>query len=179
MNAKKSLLNLILLAIVYVSATSFSVPDLATTYYYIGEIKTSSADGINYGTYMALTKQVMNNKDKSSTTEVISVDQLGQTKDYGFSTIVKGMGFQIIDKDNNYKGKGEFTGFKRWKYTIDYTNPVGQMIGDDKISATGLEVNKDFYGPDGKLSVTYHEKHSYISKELYEIIYLQILKGKQ
>ncbi len=38
-------------------------------------------------------------------------------------------------------------------------------------------VNKDFYDMSGKKLMHYHERHNFITKEQFEILYLQVLKS--
>lgn len=155
------------------------------TYFYMGEISVKSPEGINYGKYVALTKQTINRKDRSILMEVKSIDQKGEVKDYNYTIrLTKSRlyhaKFALTDNEGNYSGTGKYKGFKwlwfKWRYQINYTNPVGKMVGKDRVRLSGLIVKKKFYGADGKASLIYYEKHKPVSKEVYEILYLQILK---
>jgi hypothetical protein len=151
------------------------------TYYYMGEIKAMSPDSVPYGTYVALTKQVVNKKEHTIAYQVLSIDQKGEMKEYNYTMKINDPTYEITDNDGNFKGSGKLHGkewkWQNWNYTINYTNPVGKMVGKDFVSWWGLMVNKDFYGPDGKISIHYHERHNFITKEQFEILYLQVLKA--
>lgn len=152
-----------------------------SVYYYLGEIKITSADSILLGTYVALSKQVVNKKENVITMQSISIDQKGETKEYNYTINVNDPSYVIRDKDSTYSGIGKYHGkawkWTHWDYDILYKNPVGRMKGKDFVSLWGLMVNKDFYGADGKKLMHYHERHNFITKEQFEILYLQVLKG--
>ena len=149
--------------------------------YSMGEIKAMSADSIPYGTYVSLTKETINKKDSIITMKSISIDQKGETKEYNYTMNIKDPKFTIKDADgSNYTGFGKLHGsmwkWSSWDYTINFTNPVGRMEAYNYFSLVGLIVNKSFYGADGKLLVRYKERHKPITKEQFEILYLQVLK---
>lgn len=179
----KKLLCFILLASgVFIFNSSLINPDKdPETYYYMGEIKAQTPDSVSLGVYLALTKQTVNKKENKMTYQVINIDQKGETKEYNYSFKVKDPDFIMEDSEGNFKGTGKLHGkswkWTSWKYTVDYLNPKGKMIGKDRITLWGLMVNKDFYGPDGKKLIHYHERHNSITKEMFEILYLQTLKA--
>lgn len=148
--------------------------------YSMGEIKAMSADSIPYGTYVSLTKEIMNKKDSTITMKSISIDQKGETTEYNYIMNIKDPKFTIKDVDGNYTGYGKLHGsmwkWTSWDYTINFTNPVGRMEAYNYFSLVGLVVNKSFFGADGKLLVRYKERHKAITKEQFEILYLQVLK---
>lgn len=156
-----------------------------STHYYQGEIKIKSPDGIPYGKQVALTKQMVDKKARTIHTQVFGIDQKGTVTEYNFTTKITKRRlyharYELTDDNGNYTGKGRYTGFPwiwfKWKYQIDFTNPVGKMIGHDRVRFSGLVVKKKFYGADEKVSLVYYEKHNIISKEVFEILYLQLLK---
>ena len=152
-----------------------------STFHYLGEIKITTPDSILLGTYVALTKQIVNKKENLITMQSISIDQKGETKEYNYTINVNDPNYVIRDVDNMYSGTGKYHGkawkWTYWDYNIQYKNPVGKMVGKDFVSLWGLMVNKDFYGADGKKLMHYHERHNFITKEQFEILYLQVLKG--
>lgn len=152
-----------------------------TTYYYLGEVKIMTPDSIPLGTYVALSKQIVNKKESTITMQSISIDQKGETKEYNYIMSINDPNFVIRDVDSTYSGIGKLHGkawkWLSWNYDIQYKNPVGRMKGKDFVSLWGLMVNKDFYGADGKKIMHYHERHNFITKEQFEILYLQVLKG--
>jgi hypothetical protein len=149
-------------------------------FYSMGEIKAMSADSIPYGTYVSLTKEIINKKDSTITMKSISIDQKGETTEYNYIMDIKDPKFTIKDVDGNYTGYGKLHGsmwkWTSWDYTINFTNPVGRMEAYNYFSLVGLVVNKSFFGADGKLLVRYKERHKPITKEQFEILYLQVLK---
>lgn len=151
------------------------------TYYYLGEVKIMTPDSISLGTYVALSKQIVNKKASTITMQSISIDQKGETKEYNYIMSINDPNFVIRDVDSTYSGIGKLHGkawkWLSWNYDIQYRNPVGRMKGKDFVSLWGLMVNKDFYGADGKKLMHYHERHNFITKEQFEILYLQVLKG--
>jgi hypothetical protein len=148
--------------------------------YSMGEIKAFSADSIPYGTYVSLTKETINKKENLITMKSISIDQKGETKEYNYTMNINDPKFVIKDVDGNYSGVGKLHGSKwkwtSWDYSIYFTNPAGRMEAYNYVSLVGLVVNKAFYGPDGKLVIKYKERHKPITKEQFEILYLQVLK---
>ena len=190
MNLVKSLFYVLCASLITLVISSFSRFDDGkkkpedtdpTTYYYMGEIKVSTPDSIPLGTYVALSKQVVNKKENLITMQSISIDQKGETKEYNYTINVNDPNYVIRDVDSTYSGIGKYHG-KAWKwlwwnYNILYKNPAGRMIGKDFVSAWGLMVNKDFYDASGKKLMHYHERHNFITKEQFEILYLQVLKG--
>jgi len=152
-----------------------------TVYYYIGEVKIMTPDSIPLGTYVALSKQTINKKESIISMQSISIDQKGETKEYNYIMSINDPNFVIRDVDSTYSGIGKLHGkawkWLSWNYDIQYRNPVGRMVGKDFVSLWGLMVNKDFYGGDGKKLMHYHERHNFITKEQFEILYLQVLKG--
>ena len=148
--------------------------------YSLGEIKAMSPDSIPYGTYVAISKEVMNRKENTITLKSVSIDQKGETTEYNYIMDIKDPTFTIRDVDGQYTGKGKLHGsawkWTSWSYIIDYTNPVGKVDAYNYISMVGLVVNKAFYGADGKMTVRYKERYKAITKEQFEILYLQILK---
>jgi hypothetical protein len=155
------------------------------TYYYMGEIEIHAPDGTGYGKYVALTKQIVDKKAKTITTQVISIDQKGESKEYNYTIHLRGGWpgyalFKILAADSSYKGSGIFTGMRwkwyKWKYTMTYTTAPGKMISYNRVRWNGLHVKSIFYGADGKATLEYREIHRPVSKEVFEIIYLQVLK---
>ncbi len=151
-----------------------------STIYSMGEVKAFSPDSIPYGTYVALTKETMNRKENLITMKSVTIDQKGETKEYNYVMDINDPKFVIRDVDGNYSGVGKLHGkaweWTSWSYDIYFTNPVGRMEAYNYVSLVGLVVNKGFYGPDGKLVVKYKERHKFITKEQFEILYLQVLK---
>ena len=152
-----------------------------TVYYYMGEVKIMTPDSIPLGTYVALSKQTVNKKENTITMQSISIDQKGETKEYNYVMYINDPSYVIKDVDSTYSGIGKLHGkawkWLSWNYDILYKNPAGRMKGKDFVSLWGLMVNKDFYGPDGTKLMHYHERHNFITKEQFEILYLQVLKG--
>lgn len=148
--------------------------------YSMGEIKAFSPDSIPYGTYVSITKEIINKKENLITMKSISIDQKGETTEYNYTMNINDPKFVIKDVDGNYSGVGKLHGSKwkwtSWDYSIYFTNPAGRMEAYNYISLVGLVVNKAFYGPDGKMIVKYKERHKPITKEQFEILYLQVLK---
>ena len=148
--------------------------------YSIGEIKAMSPDSIPYGTYVAISKEVMNKKENTITMKSVSIDQKGETTEYNYIMDIQDPKFTIRDVDGTYTGTGKLHGsawkWTSWSYVINTTNPVGKIDAYNYISMVGLVVNKAFYGPDGKMTVRYKERYKAITKEQFEILYLQILK---
>lgn len=172
---------LVLLTILFSFSKDGKEDQDPSVFYYLGEIKATTPDSISLGTYVALTKQTVNKKENLITMQSISIDQKGETKDYNYTINVNDPNYVIRDLDSNYSGIGKYHGkawkWSWWNYNILYKNPAGRMIGKDFVSLWGLMVNKDFYGPDGKKLIHYHERHNFITKEQFEILYLQVLKG--
>ncbi len=150
-------------------------------YYYMGESKATAPDSTSYGTYVILTKQTVNKKERLITMEAVSIDQKGEILNVNYKINVIDPEYIIKDDKGEYTGKGKYHGkewkWTSWNYTINYTNPVGHMKGRDYISLVGLIVTKDFYGPDQKKLIHYREKHKFITKDTYEILLLQVLKA--
>ncbi len=156
------------------------------TYYYMGEITMHSADGVSYGKYVALTKQIIDKKAKTIQTQVISIDQKGETKEFNFTIKLHGgwpgyAMFKITAADSSYKGNGMFTGMRwkwyKWKYTEVFTTAPGKLVSHNRVRWNGLHAHTCFYGADGKMTLEYKELHRPVSKEVFEIIYLQTLKS--
>ncbi|MFL5764474.1 MAG: hypothetical protein ACJ77K_11080 [Bacteroidia bacterium] len=148
--------------------------------YSIGEVKAMSPDSIPYGTYVALTKEVINKKENKITMKSVSIDQKGETTEYNYVMDIHDPKFTITDVDSNYTGYGKLHGsmwkWTSWDYTINFKNPAGRIEAYNYFSLVGLVVNKAFYGADGKMLVKYKERHKAITKEQFEILYLQVLK---
>lgn len=148
--------------------------------YSIGEIKAMSADSIPYGTYVALSKEIINRKEKKIYMKSISIDQKGETTEYNYTMNITDPTFTIMADDSSYSGSGKLHGaewkWSSWSYIINTKNPVGKIDAYNYISVVGLVVNKAFYGADGKLTVRYKERYKAITKEQFEILYLQVLK---
>jgi hypothetical protein len=148
--------------------------------YSLGEVKAMSPDSIPYGTYVALTKEIINKKENKITMKSISIDQKGETKEYNYVMDIKDPKFTITDLDSSYTGYGKLHGsmwkWTSWDYTINFKNPEGRVEAYNYFSLVGLVVNKAFYGADGKMLVRYKERHKPITKEQFEILYLQVLK---
>ncbi len=148
--------------------------------YSLGEIKAMSADSIPYGTYVALSKEIINRKEKKIYMKSISIDQKGETTEYNYTMNITDPTFTIMADDSSYTGTGKLHGsewkWSSWSYIINTKNPVGKIDAYNYLSMVGLVVNKAFYGPDGKLTVRYKERYKSITKEQFEILYLQILK---
>lgn len=187
MKALKILFVLFSTAVFITIASSFSgdngkkVETDPTTYYYLGEVKVMTPDSIPLGTYVALSKQIVNKKESFISMQSISIDQKGETKEYNYIMNINDPNFVIRDVDSTYSGVGKLHGkawkWLSWNYDIQYKNPVGRMKGKDFVSLWGLMVNKDFYDANGKQLMHYHERHNFITKEQFEILYLQVLKG--
>lgn len=148
--------------------------------YSMGEIKAMSADSIPYGTYVALSKEIINRKENKIIMKSISIDQKGETTEYNYTMDIKDPKFTIMADDSSYTGTGKLHGsewkWTSWSYIINTKNPVGKIDAYNYISPVGLIVNKAFYGADGKLTVRYKERYKAITKEQFEILYLQVLK---
>jgi hypothetical protein len=83
------------------------------TYYYMGEIRAMSPDSIPYGTYVALTKQIVNKKEHKIDYQVISIDQKGEMKEYNYTMKISDPTYEITDNEGNFKGSGKLHG-KEW-----------------------------------------------------------------
>lgn len=151
------------------------------TIYAMGEVKAMSADSIPYGTYVALTREVMDKKNNLITMKSVTIDQKGETTEYNYTMSINDPKFVVKDVDGNYSGVGKLHGKKwkwtSWEYNLYYNNPAGaRMDAYNYISLVGLVVNKAFYDASGKMLVRYKEHHKFITKEEFEILYLQVLK---
>jgi hypothetical protein len=148
--------------------------------YSMGEIKAMSPDSIPYGTYVSLTKEVINKKESKITMKSVSIDQKGEVTEYNYVMNINDPKFTINSLDSNYTGYGKLHGamwkWTSWDYTINFKNPAGRVEAYNYFSVVGLIVNKAFYGADGKMLVKYKERHKPITKEQFEILYLQALK---
>lgn len=148
--------------------------------YSIGEIKAMAADSTPYGTFVAISKEIINRKENTITMKSISIDQKGETTEYNYIMNITDPTFTIKDVDGTYSGTGKLHGsawkWSSWSYVINTKNPVGKIDAYNYISLVGLVVNKAFYGADGKLTVRYKERYKAITKEQFEILYLQVLK---
>ncbi|MCW3086224.1 MAG: hypothetical protein JWP12_3590 [Bacteroidetes bacterium] len=186
MNVFKTTCCIFSLALISIFSTSFTKggddkeldPE---TFYSMGEVKAMSADSIPYGTYVALTKEVMDKKNNIITMKSITIDQKGETVEYNYTMNINDPKFVVKDVDGNYSGVGKLHGKKwkwtSWDYSLYYTNPAGgRMEAFNYISLVGLVVNKAFYDANGKMLVRYKEHHKFITKEEFEILYLQVLK---
>ncbi len=149
-------------------------------FFSMGEIKAMSPDSIPYGTYVALSKEIINRKENTITMKSISIDQKGETTEYNYIMDITDPTFTIKDVNGTYTGTGKLHGsawkWSSWSYIINTTNPVGKIDAYNYFSLAGLIVNKAFYGPDGKMTVRYKERYKAITKEQFEILYLQVLK---
>jgi hypothetical protein len=148
--------------------------------YSMGEIKAMSADSIPFGTYVALSKEVINKKAKKITMKSISIDQKGESSEYNYTMNITDPTFTIMAEDSSYTGSGKLHGaawkWSSWSYIINTQNPVGKIDAYNYISLAGLIVNKAFYDANGKLTVRFKERYKAITKEQFEILYLQVLK---
>ena len=148
--------------------------------YSLGEVKAMSPDSIPYGTYVALTKEIINKKERKITMKSITIDQKGEATEYNYVMDIMDPKFKIMDVDSNYSGYGKLHGkewkWTSWSYTINFKNPKGRVEAFTYFSLVGLIVNKAFYGADDKMTVKYKERHKPITKEQFEILYLQVLK---
>lgn len=148
--------------------------------YSIGEIKAMAADSTPYGTFVAISKEIINRKEKKIYMKSISIDQKGETTEYNYTMNITDPTFTIMADDSSYTGTGKLHGsewkWSSWSYIINTKNPVGKIDAYNYISLVGLVVNKAFYGADGKLTVRYKERYKAITKEQFEILYLQVLK---
>jgi len=160
---------------------SFNKEQDIVTHYYIGESKVMTPDSVNLGTFVILTKQIVNKIESTITMQAISLDQKGETKEYNYTMYISDPKYTLKDANGEYFGSGRLHGkewmWTYWDYNIEFKNPVGKMIGKDYVSLVGLIVNKDFYGADGTKLMHYHEKHKFLTKEAFEILYMQVLKG--
>ena len=148
--------------------------------YSIGEIKAMSPDSLPYGTYVALTKEIINKKERKITMKSVSIDQKGEATEYNYVMDIDDPKFKIRDLDSNYTGYGKLHGkewkWTSWSYTIHFKNPEGRVEAYNYFSLVGLVVNKAFYDAKGNMTVRYKERHKAITKEQFEILYLQVLK---
>lgn len=190
MNPIKVLSYAVLLSLNFILTSSFINPgddkkkkkeiEDPSELYSIGEIKAMSADSIPYGTYVAISKEIMNRKENKITMKSISIDQKGETTEYNYTMNITDPTFTIMADDSSYTGTGKLHGsawkWSSWSYVINTKNPVGKIDAYNYLSLVGLVVNKAFYGADGKLTVRYKERYKAITKEQFEILYLQVLK---
>ena len=148
--------------------------------YSMGEIKAMSPDSIPYGTYVSLTREIINKKENLITMKSISIDQKGETKEYNYTMNINDPKFVIKDVEGNYSGVGKLHGKKwkwtSWDYSLYHTDTKGRTEAFNYLSLVGLIVNKAYYGPDGKMVIRFKERHKSITKEQFEILYLQVLK---
>ncbi len=190
MNPIKVLSYVILISLNFILTSSFINPgddkkkkkeiEDPSELYSMGEIKAMSADSIPYGTYVALSKEIINRKEKKIYMKSISIDQKGETTEYNYTMNITDPTFTIMADDSSYTGTGKLHGsewkWSSWSYIINTKNPVGKIDAYNYLSLVGLVVNKAFYGADGKLMVRYKERYKAITKEQFEILYLQVLK---
>jgi len=190
MNPIKVLSYVILISLNFILTSSFINPgddkkkkkeiEDPSELYSMGEIKAMSADSIPYGTYVALSKEIINRKEKKIYMKSISIDQKGETTEYNYTMNITDPTFTIMADDSSYTGTGKLHGsewkWSSWSYIVNTKNPVGKIDAYNYLSLVGLVVNKAFYGADGKLMVRYKERYKAITKEQFEILYLQVLK---
>lgn len=148
--------------------------------YSIGEIKAMSPDSIPYGTFVAISKEIMIPKENKIIMKSITIDQKGESKEYNYTMNITDPTFTIMADDSSYTGTGKLHGsewkWTSWSYVINTKDPVGKIDAYNYFSVVGLVVNKAFFGADGKMTVRYKERYKAITKEQFEILYLQVLK---
>jgi len=188
MRSIKTAFGILSIAVISIISTSFvrsgdkdkeeTDPEI---FYSMGEVKAMSPDSIPYGTYVAITQEIMHKKENLIEMKSVTIDQKGETVEYNYTMNINDPKFVVKDVGGTYSGTGKLHGKKwkwtSWDYSIYYSNPEGaRMEAFNYISLVGLIVNKAFYGADGKMLVRYKERHKFITKEQFEILYLQVLK---
>ena len=80
--------------------------------------------------------------------------------------------FTATDDAKSFSGTLTFEGenwkWSNWTYDIEMTNGSGKIVGEGKLTSSGVETTKKFILPDGKEQVLITENLKEITKEEYE-----------
>lgn len=80
--------------------------------------------------------------------------------------------FTATDDAKCFSGTITFAGenwkWNNWTYDIEMTGGSGKIVGEGKLSSSGIETTKKFILPNGKEQVLITEKLNEITKEEYE-----------
>lgn len=144
---------------------------ILNTHYYYGEVKITSPDGkIPYGAVKhSLVKRTIDEKGK---TIIEYVNQDGKMFNTKLTQTDKINVFTATDDAKSFSGTITFAGedwkWNNWTYDIEMADGSGKILGDGKLSASGLETTKKFVLPNGKQQVLITENLKEITKEEYE-----------
>lgn len=174
------------LSIIFFSALMICKPSIAETEktnYYIGESKMTSPEGTPYGSSISLIKRTISPDKNQITEDVISIDKRSNPREFiTVFSIGKNNQFNISDNEKTFSGKGSLSGkewnWDGWTYQVDMANSKGSLKGDDKFINGELVVSKEYYAPDGKLSVKFSENFKPVSKEFFDILYTNLFPKK-
>ncbi len=153
------------------SAMNIANNDILNTHYYYGEVNTTSPDGkIPYGPVKhSLVKRTIDEKGKTIIEDVMQDGKLFNTK---LTQTEKNNVFSATDDAKSFSGTNTFAGenweWSNWTYDIEMTNGSGKIVGEGKLTSSGIETIKKFILPDGKEQVLITENLKEIAKEEYE-----------
>lgn len=162
-----------LFLIITVRSSSMNIinNDILNTHYYYGEVNTTSPDGKTpYGPVKhSLVKRTIDEKGKTIIEDVMQDGKMFNTK---LTQTDKNNVFTATDDAKSFSGTLTFEGenwkWSNWTYDIEMTNGSGKIVGEGKLTSSGVETTKKFILPDGKEQVLITENLKEITKEEYE-----------
>jgi len=149
-------------------------------FYYVGEVKLSSADGKPLGSQVILFDKTHDPDNSSMIESAVVVHPDGKAEEHTMRLTVKGNSFTLVDDAKTIEGTGTLLG-PAWKWTYFkavYKSKTGVQIEDENFMADDsvIVARKKVSTPDGKVLMYMDMSLKEITPRTFEILKTGLLK---
>lgn len=143
-------------------------------FYYVGEVKISSADGAPMGSQVILFEKIHDPDNATMIESAVVIQPDGKVDERTMTIRVKGNTFTLSDEDKTIEGSGTLSG-SAWKWTYfkaTYKSKNGVQIEDENFMADDsvITARKKVSGPDGKVFMYMDMSLKGITPKTFEIL---------
>jgi hypothetical protein len=149
-------------------------------FYYLGEVKLSSATGQSLGSQVMLFEKIHEPAQSKMIERAVVVQPDGKTQEFTMYLTVKGNHFTLADDKGKVEGSGTLFG-PAWKWTYfkaAYRADNGVQIEDENFMADDSAgcARKKITGPDGKVLMYMDMTLKAITPKTFEILKTGLMK---
>lgn len=170
---------LLLSAVVAIAGARASAAE-PEKFFFVGEVKLSSADGRPIGSQVILFEKIHDQEKATMIERAVVVHPDGKVEEHTMRLSVKGNDFTIADDAKTIEGTGTLAG-PPWKWTYfkaAYRSTNGVQIDDENFMSDDsvITARKKVSGPDGKVFMYMDMSLKGITPKTYEILRAGLLK---
>jgi hypothetical protein len=170
----------LILTVVVLAFPSISSAAQPRSFYYLGEVKLSSATGKSLGSQVILFEKIHDPDESTMIERAVVVKPDGKAEEHTMRLTVKGNSFTLTDDARTIEGTGTLSG-PAWKWTYfkaTYKSRNGVQIEDENFMADDsvITARKKVTGPDGKVIMFMDMSLKAVTPKTFEILKAGLLK---